>query len=194
MSVYGIKCGKCGGTTFKHVDGKDRCQDCGYALTNEDIERLLRQASENDLKTRKGKYVEYLGDQITKEVLNSIKVGDLVKVNDWKRPLRVRAVSEDYFVMAVRMLGKWDYSVCEKKPWCGTRHNAMTGGMFHVGTDAWIFGSPIWHEFGCKGYDFDNPEASQAYVNTFELPEGNREHAFISPRRAVPIRSLYIKS
>ena len=37
---------------------------------------------------------------ITKEVLDSVKPGDLVKVNDWKKPLKVIAVSDNYFVMA----------------------------------------------------------------------------------------------
>lgn len=132
--------------------------------------------------------------EISKEVLDNIKVGDLIKVNDWNKPIRVRAVSENYFVMANNMFGKWDYSVCEKKPWNGTRYNSMIGGMFHVGTDGWIFGSPVWNQFGCDGYDFNNLEASQEYINTFELPEDDRERAFISPRNAVPISKICIKS
>ena len=31
---------------------------------------------------------------ITREILDTIKVGDLVKINDWTKPLRVKAVSE----------------------------------------------------------------------------------------------------
>jgi hypothetical protein len=131
---------------------------------------------------------------VTKEILDNIKVGDLIKVNDWNKPLKVRAVSENYFVMASRMFGKWDYSVCEKKVWIGIKHNSMVGGKFHVGTDGWLFGSPVWYEFNCNGYDFDNTEASQAYISAFELPRSHREHAFISPRNAVPIFSISIKS
>lgn len=131
---------------------------------------------------------------ITKEVLDSVKPGDLIKVNDWKKPLKVIAVSENYFVMARKLFDKWEYSVCEKKPWNGIRHNAMIGGKFHVGTDSWVFGSPTWLDFDCEGYDFDNLEASQAYIKSFELPEGDIGHSCISPRNAVPIASIYIKS
>lgn len=130
---------------------------------------------------------------ITKELLDSIEVGDLIKVNDWKRPLRVKAVSENYFVMARKMFDAWNYSVCEKKPWNGIRHNLMIGGMFHIGTDTWIFGSPVWYKHGCNGYDFDDLKATQEYINTFELPENDGDHATISPRNAVPIRKIYIK-
>lgn len=137
-------------------------------------------------------YIKY--EHVTKELLDTIKVGDLIKVNGWKKPLRVRAVSDNYFVIASKMFDKWDYSVCEKKPWGGIRYNSMIGGMFHIGTDGWIFGSPIWNQFGCKGYDFDNLEVSQEYINTFELPKDDREHAFISPRNAVPINNISIKS
>lgn len=77
---------------------------------------------------------------ITKELLDGIKVGDLIKVNDWKKPLRVKGVSDNYFVMATKQFGDTIYSVCEKKPWGGIRYNAMVGGMFHVGRDSWTFG------------------------------------------------------
>lgn len=120
-------------------------------------------------------------DEITKELLDQIEVGDLVKVNDWKKPLRVKAVSENYFVMATKAFGETIYAVCEKKPWGGIRYNAMRGGMFHVGTDSWIFG---WTE----GYDFDNPEIADRYLQSFE--EGESE---ISPRNAVPIFTIQIK-
>ena len=132
--------------------------------------------------------------EITKEILDTVKVGNLIKVNDWKKPLKVIAVSENYFVMARKVFGEWEYSVCEKKPWGGIRHNAMIGGKFHIGTDGWVFGSPTWLDFKCEGYDFGNAEASQAYINSFELPEGDMGHSFISPRNAVRIARICIKS
>lgn len=141
----------------------------------------------------KNEYKNYR--EITKELLDGIKVGDLIKVNEWKKPLRVRAVSKNYFVMATRMFGKWNYSVCEKLPWDGIRHNEMRGGLFHVGVDAWIFGSPSWCDFNDGGtYDFDNKEASQAYIDTFELQKDEVGHSFISPRGAVPIYQISIKT
>ena len=39
----------------------------------------------------KKSYEQYT--DITKELLDSIRVGDLVKVNDWKKPPRVKGVS-----------------------------------------------------------------------------------------------------
>lgn len=131
---------------------------------------------------------------VTKELLDSVCVGDLIKINDWKKPLRVKGVSKNYFVMATKQFGECVYSVCEKKPWKGTRHNSMVGGMFHVGDDSWIFGSSVWLDFNEDGrYDFDNPEAVKAYLDTFELPEGKEEHSSLSERRAVPINTIYIK-
>lgn len=38
-------------------------------------------------------------DNITKEILDSIKAGNLIRINDWKRGMRVVGVSDNYFVM-----------------------------------------------------------------------------------------------
>lgn len=122
--------------------------------------------------------------EITKELLDTIKVGDLIKINDWGKPLRVKGVSENYFVMATKQFGDTIYSVCEKKKWDGTRYNSMRGGMFHCACDNWVFG---WSGF--KGdYDFDNEELTAAYLDTFEKGESS-----ISPRSAIAIETLYIK-
>lgn len=59
-------------------------------------------------------YVVY--ESITKELLDTVNVGDLILTNDSKQPLRVYGVSPNYFVMARRAFGQWLYSVCEKKP------------------------------------------------------------------------------
>lgn len=126
-----------------------------------------------------GEYKTY--DEITKELLDGIVVGDLVKVNDWKKPLRVKAVSENYFVMATKAFGKTIYSVCEKKRWDGIMYSAMRGGMFHVGRDSWIFG---W----LGGYDFDNPKTANKYLQSFE-----RGKSELSPRSAIPIYEIHIK-
>ena len=119
--------------------------------------------------------------EITKELLDSVKVGDLVKCNDWKVPFRVKGVSENYFVMARKTFGQTDYSICEKKPWPGIRHNAMTGGMFHISTDDWIFG---WS----GGYDFDDQQNMAAYLASLEKGE-----TCISERRGCPLTTMVIK-
>lgn len=117
-------------------------------------------------------YIIY--ETITKELLDTIRVGDLIITNDTKAPLRVYGVSPSYFVMARRAFGKWLYSVCEKKPWSGICYNSMRGGMFHIGTDNYVFGNP-------EGYDFTNPIMVKNYLDSFE--NGEIE---LSMRRSVP--------
>ena len=132
--------------------------------------------------------------EITKTLLDSIRVGDLIRVNDWKRPMRVCGVSKDYFAMTMKQFDKTVYSVCEKKPREAGRHNRMERGKFHVGTDHWIFGAPIWGEFNFGGkYDFENPEAVKAYLETFELPEHAEGRSALSERSGIPIYILQIK-
>lgn len=123
---------------------------------------------------------------VTKDVLNSVKPGDLVKFNDWKRPYRVKGVSENYFVAAMKMFGQNWYTICEIKRWPGVRYNAMIGGMFHIGPDNMVFGWGGWpdgHE-----YDFDDQNATAEYLKALEL--GDIE---ISQRRACPVYSIAIK-
>lgn len=120
---------------------------------------------------------------ITKEILDTIKVGDLIKINNWKKPMRVKGVSENYVVMTQKNFGKTWYSVLEKKHWQGIRRNEMRGGYFHCGTDHWIFGLP-----GID-YDFEDVEQINKYLKSFE--EGKSE---LSVRTLIPILKLQIKS
>ena len=120
--------------------------------------------------------------EITKEILDTITVGTLIKINDWKRPMKVVGVSENYFCMIQKVCGKICYSVCEKKPWNGIRYNAMRGGMFHCGTDNMIFG--YW-DFD---YEFNNENQIKKYLQAFENSEIE-----LSVRSSVPIFDLYIK-
>ena len=133
----------------------------------------------------KRNYIHY--DNVTREILDTIKVGDLIRVNNWKRPMRVKAVSENYFVMTQKQFGNTYYSVCSKLPWGGIRYNNMVGGMFHCGPDHWIFGSPVSIDYE-NLYEFENEEANKEYLQSFEDGE-----SFISERRAIAIYDLYIK-
>lgn len=119
---------------------------------------------------------------VTKEILDNIKVGNLIKVNNWKKPMRVVGVSENYFCMIQKIFGKIYYSVCEKKPWGGIRYNKMIGGLFHCGTDNMIFGY-----FGFN-YKFDDEEQIKEYLNAFETGEIE-----LSMRGTIPIIDLYVK-
>lgn len=141
-------------------------------------------------------YEHYVGEQVTKELLDSIKLGDLIKVNDWTKPLRVKGTSENYFVMATKQFGKTLYSVCEKKRRQEGQHNRMTPNMFHVSRDAWVFGWMGWKDFNLNdnySYQLDNPEWVEAYLKSFEyVPEG-QELSRLSERVGIPIEEIWIK-
>lgn len=143
------------------------------------------------------KYEHHVGEQVTKELLDSIKFGDLIKVNDWTKPLRVKGVIKDYFVMATKQFGKSVYSVCEKKRRVAGRYNRMMPNMFHVSRDAWVFGWINFEDFDFEdeddSYQFDNPKWVEAYLKSFEeVPEG-RELSRLSERAGIPIEEIYIK-
>ncbi len=125
---------------------------------------------------------------ITRAILDTIKVGDLVRVNNWKKPMKVKAVSENFFVMTQNLFGKTFYSVCSKLPWDGIIYNSMRGGMFHCSTDNWIFGSPLVVEYRDL-YTFENNEATQKYLQSFET--GDCE---LSERKGIAIYDLYVKA
>lgn len=127
---------------------------------------------------------------ITKEILDTVKVGDLIKIKDWKKPMRVKAVSENYFVMTNKQFGDTYYSVCSKIPWGdeGRRHNRMVGGMFHCGADNWIFGTPLGVEYE-DIYEFNDEESNKLYLQELESGETR-----ISERSGIAIYDLYIKS
>lgn len=75
----------------------------------------------------KKEYVHYT--DITREILDTIKVGDLVKINDWTKPLRVKAVSENYFVMVNNLFGKPMVDLLAKHNatvlWCNSHTKAF---------------------------------------------------------------------
>ena len=133
----------------------------------------------------KNEYIHYT--DVSRTILDTVKVGDLISVNDWKKPMRVKAVSENYFVMTQNFFGKTYYSVCSKLPWKGVKHNAMTGGMFHCGPDNYIFGSPLAEDE--HFYRFEDEKMSMMYLQEFE-----DEKCAISERHGIPIYDLYVKS
>ena len=126
------------------------------------------------------KYQHYY--DITKETLDTINVGDFVKINDWKRAMRVVGVSQNYFCMIQKVCGNICYSVCEKKRWSGIRYNRMLGNFFHCGTDNMVFG------YGNFDYKFDNKDQIKEYLQAFE-----RGEIELSARTSVPIFDLFIK-
>lgn len=132
-------------------------------------------------------YKRYSKSQITKEILDQIQIGDLVKINDWGTPLRVKGVSENYFVMAQDLHDiekPLEYSVFSKIPFQGIGYgrDGKIQGDYFCGPDFWLFGDIDFD------YKFDNPESIQKYLNKFETGE-----AEISMRNSVAVYSIQIK-
>lgn len=129
------------------------------------------------------KYTHYSVTEITKEILDTIKTGDLIRVNNWKKPMRVVAVSENFFVMIEKNFGNTSYSVFSKRHWQGVCHNNLVGGHYYCGADAYLFG------YGNMDYSFKNTELNKKYLQSFENGESR-----ISERNGISIYALYIKT
>ena len=143
----------------------------------------------------------YEGDVNIFHALCTVKVGDLIKVNDWHQPMKVKCVSANYFVMTANRFGKIYYSVVSKKPWNGVKYNGMVGGMYHCGTDNWVFGSPLTTECE-KLYEFNDELYNKLYLEDFEKGECELSHRtsiaifdlYIKPAKEKPLLLDYIKS
>lgn len=118
-----------------------------------------------------------------RSALDQIVVGDLIRVNDWKRGMRVKAVSENFFVMSDGLY----YSVFDKRPRQQGNHNNMKKGKFHCGKDSWIFGSPLSLKYS-DFYKFNDPVANQKYLDEFENGK-----AWVSERSGVSVDQVYCK-
>ena len=118
-------------------------------------------------------YEGFLGALITRELLDFIKIGDMVRCNSWNRGMKVKGVSTHYFLMAKNMFGKTLYSVCDKNP--------TVYGTFYIGTDNLIFGHP------CE-YKFDDENVTKEYLDDFE--NGNVE---LSRRNKAKLEEIFIK-
>lgn len=126
----------------------------------------------------KNEYVNY--KNVTREVLDSVKVGNSVKCNDWKKPMKVIGVSENYFVMIQNMFGKIYYSVCEKKQVDHNRNN-YTEGSYRIGDDDYVFGR-------AGGYKWDDEKFIEEYLQEFESGETQ-----LSVRRAIDLKTISIR-
>lgn len=124
----------------------------------------------------KNTYVEYVGEQITNEILDTVTKDDLIKLNDWKVPFKVMCVSENYFVMIRKQFGKSRYSVCDKI-------NLIAG------TDDRIFGYMSKTEYTDKNTPrYENEAFLTEYLESFELGETK-----ISPRNRIKLKEVYCK-
>lgn len=99
---------------------------------------------------------------ITKELLDSIQVGDQVKCNDWLYPRIVKAVSENFFVMARKAFGKIEYTVCDKRPWGVKEKYEPRKVMAYTNPEDFTYG---WYY---NGFDFDEDTNMQEYIDALE--------------------------
>lgn len=83
------------------------------------------------------KYKAYENPQ--KDILDTVGVGDLVKCNDWNSPLRVVAVSENFFIMCRKAFGTFIYSICHKQP-ADYDWGYVKTGQPYIGLDDYVFG------------------------------------------------------
>ena len=131
----------------------------------------------------KKEYTVFNVQQINKEILDQIQLNDLIKVNDWKKPMKVRGISENYIVMTCNNFGQLYYSIISKKPFEGIKYNNLRQGMYYCGPDHWLFG---YVDFD---YKFNDINKIEKYLASFESGESE-----ISQRsHTISIYTLSIK-
>jgi hypothetical protein len=129
------------------------------------------------------KYEIYEHPDITKELLNTIKVGDFIKVNTWKRPLKVIAVSENFFIMWRPHFKTWMYSICEKNK-RGYAHNMIYRPECGFDDDEFVCGA----DDHFTKYDYSNEKECKKALK--ELEKGTLE---VTTRHGWGIWHLEIK-
>lgn len=126
-------------------------------------------------------YEEYKYKDITRELLDGIKVGDCIRINEWKRGMKVHGVSKNHILIGQKAFGNTTYSVIKKEMWTG-QHNAMDRNTFLCGPDDMIFG--FFHE---HAYELDNEDFVRCYLDSFE--DGTTDLS----RRSVSIYNIAIR-
>lgn len=95
-----------------------------------------------------------------------MKVNDIIKINDWKRGLRIKAISED---------GRW--IIASSKAFGSSMYSIIDTKEMRAGTDNYVFGI----------YEYANEEDCKKAMN--ELENGTME---IGRRNACDIKNIYV--
>lgn len=116
----------------------------------------------------------------TKEVLDTIKVDDMIKCNDWKESYKVKSVSENYFIATRPFFSDVLYTICHKdsagfERWHGDGYG-IEKDLPYIGPDNYVFGN----------YDYKD-DCDDAIK---ELESGEME---VSERRGVALYRIQIK-
>lgn len=120
-------------------------------------------------------YKKYLFNEITKEVLDTIEVGDFVKCNTWQKPMIVVAVSKNYFIMLQKHFGEFAYSICEKLP-SKLTHNMYNKGCFRIGPDNYYCAYSYYNLKDCEealirledGYNYTSIAEEDVHPNYYD--------------------------
>ena len=111
------------------------------------------------------------------ETLKSIKIGDMLIINDWKAKYTVCGLSEHF---ALAHYGQY-YTIIRRQPMPDDYdYNGVRGGDIACAPDWWIFGY-------INGYDF----RSKKWVNEYmaSLESGDTE---MSQKKHETVRSLLV--
>ncbi|MDL2276360.1 hypothetical protein LJC02_01780 [Breznakia sp. OttesenSCG-928-G09] len=140
----------------------------------------------------KVQYEKYVYNEITKGVLDKIEKGDLIKCNEWKSPLRVIGVSENYFIMSRKAFGSFIYSICHKNP-SPFQRNYIRIGLPFIGDDNYYALINYTSESEVK----QSLDVLEGISKNIKYDDGsifeNVSGYDISPRRAVSLMSISIK-
>ena len=118
----------------------------------------------------------FINYNVDKKFLESIKKGDKIRINDWKRSMPVVGVSENFILCGYPAFGSHVYSIIDKRMnlW---RHNNMEPDTFICGPDNTVF--------GYYSYNFRSPEVVEDYLAALESGE-----IAISSRRGMSIKHM----
>ena len=138
-------------------------------------------------------------DNPNKEILDLIKVGNIIRINERVQPYLVTGVSENFIVaIYLRDKGKefytytvinknpakWDWNKVEKdKPYCGPDNS---NGCYFGDTD----------KFEGNYYALEDEKWLKGYLNAFEEGLANKQKASpleVSVRHGLAIRRIRIK-
>ena len=128
------------------------------------------------------KYNKYEHKDITKELLDTIKVNDFVKINTWKRPMKVIAISENFIIMWRKHFKTFAYSILEKFK-RGYSHNLINDNC-GFSFDDFVCGPDNSY---CK-FDYSNKDDCEKALE--ELENGNLE---VSTRHGWGVHYIEIK-
>lgn len=161
-----MMCFYCGNTSESHSTNTYT-----YTTAALDTNRKINKRDE--------KYESYTAATLTKEVLDSISVGDTVRINGSKRGMKCQGKTDNFIALANKSFqGKYYYSIIDTH---GFAYDSSEQLRFICGTDNLIFGDPLFN------YDFSDKEALREYLGRFESGETE-----VSGRNWVVIRELVI--